>query len=738
MRPIIFGLFLAPAVGFAQQAQTARVTVRVEAEALPLVRAQVTAGSRSAVTNAAGVAPMDLPMGEQLVRVRHIGFRPDSVRIAVTPGRDTTISFTLEPAAEELDQMFVTSTRGVRRLEDEPTRIEVLGGDDVAEKTEMRPQDLKGFLTEMAGVRMQTTSAATGAAGVRLQGLRPRYSLILADGLPLYGNGGIGLDLLQMPPADLRQIEVVKGPASALYGPSALAGTINLVSKRPGDETDLLVHGTSEAGANAFGWISKKVSDRFGYTGVVGAHTQEARDGDSDGWAELPKVRRVEVRPRFFFDTPAGGSALLTVGGTFEDREGGFNAGRAAPDGSPYVETAGTRRGDAGLTASRVVGSAGVLQFRGSVNASNVDRTFGTDSEMVQRRTGFAELSYSITKAAHEILVGGAVEADAAGATGIIGAVSAARMTAFDYTFTTPAVFVQDAWRATDHLSLTGSARVDAHSRYGTWLSPRVSALITPIEDWSLRLSATRGCYAPTPFVEEADPIGVRRVTGFDCSVSGVPCPSAEHADYASADVHATIGPVELNGTWFGSVIRRPVVTVETNGGAGLALANAAHRATSRGFELLGVYAREPLLITALYSFTDAREPLDPTVTVEAAAPYAPRHTGGFDIAWEDDEGGLGVALESFFTSRQRLVDDPYLPASEPYALTGILVSQRVGRCKLFANVENLMNVRQTGEAPLVLPSRASDGRWTVAPWGPLEGRIFSVGLRISSGANTH
>jgi outer membrane receptor for ferrienterochelin and colicins len=737
VRATILGLLLAPAVGVAQQAPTARVTVHVEAEALPLVRAQVTVGSRSAITNAAGVAPMVLPMGEQLVRVRHIGFRPDSLRITVTPGRDTTISFVLEPAAEELEQMFVTSTRGVKRLEDEPTRIEVLGGDDVAEKTEMRPQDLKGFLTEMAGVRMQTTSAATGAAGVRLQGLRPRYSLILADGLPLYGNGGIGLDLLQMPPADLRQIEVVKGPASALYGPSALAGTINLVSKRPGDESDLLVHGTSEAGANAFGWISKKTSDRFGYTGVVGAHTQAARDGDADGWSELPKVRRVELRPRLFFDTPAGGSALLTLGGTFEDREGGFNTGRAAPDGSAYVETADTRRGDVGLTASRVVGAAGVLQFRGSLNVSGVERTFATDSETVDRHTGFAEVSYSLTKASHEILVGGTVEEDAAKASGIIGAVSAARSTAFDYTFRAPAVFVQDAWKATDYLALTGSARLDAHSAYGTWLSPRLSALITPVEDWSLRLSATRGIYAPTPFVEEADPIGVRHVM-FNCgALTAIYCPSAEHADYGSADLHGTVGPVEVNATVFGSIIAHPVITQATGDGR-YTLVNAAHRAMSRGFELFGVYDLEPLFITALYSFTDAREPLDANVTIEAAAPYAPRHAGGVDITWEDAERGTWIAVESFFTSRQRLVDDPYLPASEPYTLTGILVSQRVGRFKLFANVENLMNVRQTSEAPLVLPSRASDGRWTVAPWGPLEGRIFSVGLRISSGANTH
>jgi len=215
-------------------AQTARLSVRVSAEGNPLQQAQVATGIDIVPTNAAGIARLTLKPGTHLVRVRMIGFKPDSFTVTLAANADTTVLIELKPAAEELEQMYVTSTRGVKRLEDEPTRIEVLGGDDVAEKTEMRPQDLKGFLTEMAGVRMQTTSAATGAAGVRLQGLKPRYSLILADGLPLYGNGGIGLDLLQMPPADLKQIEVVKGPASALYGSNALAGTINLISKRPG------------------------------------------------------------------------------------------------------------------------------------------------------------------------------------------------------------------------------------------------------------------------------------------------------------------------------------------------------------------------------------------------------------------------------------------------------------------------------------------------------------------------
>ena len=726
IRKLIATLLAVPSITVAQQA--ARLTVRVESEGNPLAQAMVVSGIDIIPTSAAGIAKLTLNPGTRLVKVRMIGFRPDSVSLKLVAGQDTTVIFDLRPVAEELEQMFVTSTRGVKRLEDEPVRVEVLGGDDVAEKTEMRPQDLKGFLTEMAGVRMQTTSAATGAAGVRLQGLKPRYSLLLADGLPLYGNGGIGLDLLQMPPADLKQIEVVKGPASALYGSNALGGTINLISKRPGAESDVLAHGTSEAGGNGFGWVSKRVSDSFGYTGVIGVHTQGARDSDEDGWLELPEVKRVEVRPRLFFGAPGGGSTFLTFGTTIEDRKGGFANG-AAPDNSAYTENVSTRRGDVGLTTSKVAGTGGVLELRGSYNFNAIDHSFGTVAENTHRSTAFGELSYSLTSTYNQFMVGAAVDGDIAKVKGP--SATSAAGTPVDYTFITPALFLQNAWSVSDPLSFTFTARGDMHSEYGAFFSPRLSMLYKPIDDWSVRLSATRGFYAPTPFIEDVDPVGAHTVNGFGSGETRTV--TAEIAEYGSADVHGTVGPFELNGTLFGSIIHHPVIALPDQG-ARYQLTNSINAYSARGIELFGVYDLEPLFITALYTYTDSRERLDRTSSIETAAPYSPRHTGGVDITWEDAERGTWIALESFFTSRQRLTDDPSRAVSKPYAVTGILFSQKVGHFKFFANIENLTDVRQTNYSPLVLPTRAADGRWTVTPWAPLEGRNFSIGVRVHGG----
>jgi iron complex outermembrane receptor protein len=162
-------------------------------------------------------------------------------------------------------------------------------------------------------------------------------------------------------------------------------------------------------------------------------------------------------------------------------------------------------------------------------------------------------------------------------------------------------------------------------------------------------------------------------------------------------------------------------------------LTNAAVHARSGGAEAFVVYDREPLFITALYSFTDAHEPDDSGLRTREA-PYSPRHTAGIDMTWEDMKRGLWIALETFYTGEQQLEDDPYRSVGRPYAVTGLLVTQRFGRYKVFANVENLTGVRQTNYSPVLLAAPTPAGRWTTSTWAPAEGRVVSVGLRISGG----
>jgi iron complex outermembrane receptor protein len=96
-------------------------------------------------------------------------------------------------------------------------------------------------------------------------------------------------------------------------------------------------------------------------------------------------------------------------------------------------------------------------------------------------------------------------------------------------------------------------------------------------------------------------------------------------------------------------------------------------------------------------------------------------------------ESAVGrVGVEVYYTGRQRLDENPFEIVSRAYTIIGVLAEKQLGRYRLFINGENLTAVRQTKWSPLVRPSQALDGRWTVDAWAPLEGRTINGGVRLA------
>ena len=147
---------------------------------------------------------------------------------------------------------------------------------------------------------MQTTNPSLGGANVRIQGLRGRYSLILADGLPLYGGQAGGLGLLQIPPVDLGRVEIIQGQCVGTDGSSALGGVINLLSRRPGDKTErtVLLNQTSRGGTDPVYFGGGPLSSELGYTLLAGAHVQQQNDLDGDRYTDMVGFQRALVWPR--------------------------------------------------------------------------------------------------------------------------------------------------------------------------------------------------------------------------------------------------------------------------------------------------------------------------------------------------------------------------------------------------------------------------------------------------------
>ena len=638
-----------------------------------------------------------------------------------TLGQSAHAQSRAEPEEHEAEagEIIVQATRSGRRLKDESIRVEVLAGEEIEEKLLMSPGSIAMLLSETPGVQTQIVSPGLGAANIRIQGLKGRYTQLLSDGLPLFGGQVPPIGIVQIPPIDLAQVELIKGAASALYGPSALGGVINLVSRRPRDEpeAEVLLNATSRNGQDVAAYGATQLGANMGVSLTGGYNRQAIQDLDGDGWADIPYFSRLTLRPRLFANTDGGTSIMLTGGAMHEQRDGGTLAGRTVPDGTAFPLTVRSRRYDLGLTADTPVEGVGKLRIRASGVTQSHNHRFGTTLEDDRHRTVFGEASLSGDADGLEWLAGTAVQVDD---------YRSKQFGTFDYSYSVPAVFGQLQRDIGPDLKLAGSARLDFHSDFGTHFSPRVSLTYHP-GPWTVRGSFSSGFFAPTPFIEETEASGLSRLAPLGVL-------RAETARSGSIDLVYAEGPLEVNVTLFGSDIDH-AVQLRTLSPNLVALVNADGVTRTRGGEFLARYRWDELRLSVSYVHVSAVEP-DPDKAGRRTVPLTPRDAAGMTLSWEEPGRGR-IGLEGFYVGRQSLPDNPFRQTSRPYVQIGAMAQINLGRVSLFANVENLLNVRQTKYDPLVLPRRAPSGSWTVDGWAPTDGILFNAGVKFKFDGNS-
>lgn len=694
-------------------AQATQIVVIVRAEDKPVAGVEVVVADKRTRTNANGEATIDLVPGSYEVVVRSPVHLPFTAKVEVSAGTVAKIAADLERLPELEEEIEVSATRSTTRLRDQALRVEVIDREEIEEKALMTPGSVAMLLGETSGLRVQTTAPSLGAANVRIQGLRGRYAQMLADGLPLYGAQGDSFSMLQVPPLDLGQVEVIKGVASALYGASALGGVINLVSRRPQEaEHEVLFNQTTQSGTDITTWFAQPGKGPWSWTLLGGFHTQQRKDFDADGWSDLPSYDRGLVRPRVFYDNRAGRTMFVTAGFMAENREGGTLQGALAPDNRPFQEALNTRHADSGVLARWLTEGGRVISVRGSFTRQSRDRRFGDVREYGRRITYFGETSLQGSSGRHTWVAGASFQQDR---------FDLRDLPSFDYRFSSPSIFAQDEVAFGPKLSVAASARADFHSEYGVLATPRISILTRPDASWTIRSSIGTGAFTPTPFTEETDETGLSRVQPLRNL-------EAERAVGGSVDVTRKVGPVELTGTIFGSRVAHTLQSRDV-AESRVELFSATDPTRTWGTELIARYRVEGFSATATHAWTRSSEP-DPETGARRDVPLTAVHAASFNTIWEGERGRFGIEL--YYTGRQPLEDNPYRTQGTPYWLAGFFGERRFGRIAVFVNLENLFDVRQTKHDPLTLPARLSDGRWTVDAWAPLDGRVVNGGFRFS------
>ncbi|HWI17077.1 MAG TPA: TonB-dependent receptor plug domain-containing protein, partial [Vicinamibacterales bacterium] len=385
-----------------------------------------------------------------------------------------------EAPIEIEEEVIVTATRTGGRIDEQPTRVEVLTREEIEEKMLMTPGDIVMMLNEMGGMRVQTTSPSLGAASVRIQGMKGRYTRVLFDGLPLAGQQVGGLGLLQIPPMDLGQVEVIKGVASAMYGAGAMGGVINLVARRPQDDPyrEVLLNQSTAGATDAVAFVSGWFSQQVGGTLLASGHRQSKNDIDDDGWYDLSGYTRGVLRGRLFWDDGKGTSAWGTAGLTSESREGGAVSGNdlALRIGGP--ESIDTTRGDAGVFAQHIIADRLVVTARIAATFQRHDHVFAIAHERDRHTNVFGETAVRGAFGRHTVVAGAAFERES---------FDPLEVPRFNYFHRAPGVFVQDDIQWNDWLTVSAGARLDIHHTYGNFFSPRLAALVHR-DGWTSRV----------------------------------------------------------------------------------------------------------------------------------------------------------------------------------------------------------------------------------------------------------
>ena len=403
----------------------------------------------------------------------------------------------------------------------------------------------------------------------------------------------------------------------------------------------------------------------------------------------------------------------MTTGYGFDDREGGTLGSARAPDNLPFREALRSTRADIGATASIPFENAGSLAIRAAYATNSRGRDFGSGPRENDRTsTGFLEVTRSFAASSGATVVGTAVQVDD---------YNNALNSSFDHRWVTPGLFLTTE-RALGPLTVSASARADAHPDAGLQVTERLAVLAKPVEGWSVRGSVGTGFAAPSATTEETDATGLR-------SIRAAGKLSPEHSIGAMIDVNGALAGADLLVTAYTSEISAALQLAAVAGSPGQALlGNAKRKTTIGGVEAVAVWRFSGGKFIGTYGYAQGTKPVELS-TVREPTPMLPRHRVGGDLMLERP-GVYRMGLEGTWYGVQALEDDPYRSTSKPYLYVMAIAARQYGPLELVANFENLLNVRQTQTDRLVRPTPGMAGRWTTDVWAPLEGFMANVAVR--------
>lgn len=710
-------IFISLSSAFAQNNFRAKIKDIETSEALVGVTARVKGTTLGATSQLNGILEIsNIPSGKVTIEIRYLSYTTKIISLNFPLENESVVEVFLEAHEEEMEEVIITATRSSRTILDIPTRIEAISGEELEEKGNMKPGDIRMLLNESTGIQTQQTSATSYNSSIRIQGLDGKYTQILRDGLPLYAGFSGGLSLLQIAPLDLKQVEVVKGAASTLYGEGAIAGLVNLVTKTPEEERELsfLINGTSALGMDMSGFYAKR-NEKVGTTIFASYNLGTAYDPSNIGLSAIPKFRRYTINPRLFLYPSEATTITLGINTTIEERIGGAIDYIENGGSNLYFEKNNTDRLSGQFVIEHQIDNDSKLFFKNSGNYFN--RTINPPNYQFSglQVSSFHGLSYRTSKEKVEWIGGLNLWTDNFTQNDI------APDDALDYSFTTAGFFIQNTWNTSDRIILETGMRGDYQSKYGFFALPRFSALFKINENLTARLGGGLGYKSPTAFTEDAERVLFRNVQPINTNVI-----DAEQSKGANLDLNyrtelSSKSTFSINALLFYTQVNNPIL-LALNTTEQYAYQQPKGYIDTKGLETNIKITYNDFKLFVGYTLADVNEHYNDATN---QFPLVAKHRLNNVLMYEVEEKWK-IGLEAYYFSEQLLNDGA---TGKAYWINGLMMERLWESFSVFLNFENFLDTRQSKFDTIYTGSLSNPTFRDI--YAPVDGFVINGGLKI-------
>lgn len=672
----------------------------------------------------------EVKAGEYHIVVSTVGYEKMVQELELSDGEEVESKVQLRPKVHEEGEVVVTANMKAESRTDASVNVSTLDRKDL---NFGGADPMIDGLEQMNGVREQVVCGVCGTNGIRVNGMESPYTLMMLDGMPSIGSLGAVYGLDGIPSSLVERIEVTKGPASTLYGPRAVAGVVNVMTRDPSDmprvelKADHNTHGQTQAQATFRPDLGSDSLHTF--FSVDHSRSDRRVDENGDGFTDFPLEDRLSLFNKWSWTGAKGGKGGVALRHYREERFGGVMDWQPDDKGTEkaYGESIETRRTE--LLGNFEPGVEANLRMGFSVSDHFQDSYYGTEHYKGKQRTGFAYTTWRKEFGDHEFLSGMNLRYRSYQDNTPVSANDERLI---------PGLFVQDEWELDSFHTITGAFRVDRHGKHGTIFTPRLHFKKELSERTTLRLNSGSGFREVDVFTEDHAALTGSRQLVLEEELR--PERSWNVSSNLSRSHHAFGGVGSMDFDLFYTRFSNKIVPDLNSDPDAIIYRNLQGHGVSCGVALsLAHRFHFPLKLEMGGTYQDVYLVRQGEGREEKVRElYSPRFTGNFSV-----KGTIpGIELECQWKGNvigpQRLPEYPApyrRPVNSPwYSLHHLHFKRAIGKgWGIYAGVKNLFD--RTQSSSLIAPERPFSSEFdTEYVYAPIQGRRIYFGMEWRMG----